>query len=260
MQLKIKLIIFFIISFNLSGLIHAQTFGFGCLGFVSGYGGFTYQQYDAAGLNQFVRNFNYEINETSFGQLKEFESATGYRIGINFFRAAFPAGFFITAKGYYQSLGKTNSMSENTGTGTVDYDFELDLKNWAVGFDVGMNIFDQLSWKIIDGAFHFNNVSLTSTENSPGVTTVIKYESDAGVLGYSIGTGIIVYVIKDYLSLEGLAGYTFIQIEEMKTEDGQSFPIVYPDPIPMPTVDSSNNFIDSGGFTAVIQLNIGFPL
>jgi len=260
MQLKIKLIFLLILGFNLTRLVYAQTFGFGCLGFVSGYGGFTYQQYDAARLNNFVVGFNQSKSSSLQSSLDEFSSAGGYRVGINFFRAAFPAGFFITAKGYYQSLGKTNSTSENTGTSTVDYDFELDLKNWAVGFDVGMNIFDRLSWKIIDGAFHFNNVSLTSTENSPGVTTVTKYESDAGVLGYSIGTGVVVFLIKDYISLEGLAGYTFIQIEEMQTEDGQRFPIVYPDPIPMPTDDSSNNFIDSGGFTAVIQLNIGFPL
>ena len=260
MQLKIKFIFFFIISFNLTGIIHAQTFGFGCLGFVSGYGGFTYQKYDAAGLNNYISGFNQTKSAALPTPLDEFSSASGYRVGINVFRAAFPNGFFITAKGYYESLGKKNTVTENTTSGSTNYEFDLVMKNWAVGLDVGLNVIDRVSWKVVDGALHFNNVSFTTIENSPGATSLTKYKSDGGMLGYSIGTGVIVYVIKDYISLEGLAGFTFIQIEEMKTEDGQSFPIVYPDTDPMPTVVSSNKFIDSGGFNTVIQLNFGFPL
>ena len=255
MQLKIKFIFFFIISFNLTGIIHAQTFGFGCLGFAGGYGGFVYQSYNAEGLNQFVRNFNSEIFQTAF-VLKEFDSAYGYRIGINFFRATFPEGFFITAKGYYQSLGKTNSVTQNTSNGEINYDYKLDLKNWAVGFDLGLNVMDRVSWKVIDGALHFNNIRLTSTENSPGVTEVTMFESDAGVLGYSLGTGVIIALIKDYISLEGLAGYTFLKVEDLMTEDGEKFSSYLQDP----GVTSTKNFIDSGGFNAVIQLNFGFPL
>lgn len=238
----------------------AQTFGFGCLGFVSGYGGYVYQEFDAYGLNNYVSGFNQNKTSSLQSPLNEFTEARGYRVGINLFRANFPAGFFVTAKGYYQSIGKKNSASETATNGTTNYEFDLELKNWAVGFDVGLNVFDRVSWKMIDGSLHFNNVKLTMIENSPGSTSLTKYESDAGVIGYSVGTGIIIYVIKDYISVEGLAGYTFLKIEEMKTEDGQKFPIVYPDPDPMPVVVSSNNFIESGGFTAVIQLNFGIPL
>ncbi|MEE9450741.1 MAG: hypothetical protein V3V72_11870 [Ignavibacteriaceae bacterium] len=236
--------------------IHSQTFGFGCLGFVGGYGGFTYQQYDAAGLNGYVNLFNLLSNPDQ--QLSEFKYATGYRVGLNFFRATFQGGFIFTAKGYYQSLGKKNNASFQTDEGQVNAACDLDLKNWAIGFDVGIDITKHFSWKILDGAVHFNNVTLTETKNFPGVSQVEKYKNEAGEIGYSVGTGVIIAIIKDYISIEGLAGYTFITIDELWNEDGVPFTNwVIPANIAPPP---DNKFIESGGFTAVIQLNIGFPL
>jgi len=234
--------------------IQSQTFGFGCLGFVGGYGGYTYQEYDAKGLNEFVRQFNESKVSTLQSKLKEFKYATGYRVGINFFRASFEGGFMVSAKGYYQSLGKKNEVTENTTEGATNYSFDLDLKNWAIGFDVGIDITTGISWKILDGAIHFNKVKLTNTVNYPGETEIRKFISDDNVVGYSVGTGLIVYLVKDYISIEGLAGYTILTIDEMKLEDGSPFP---PDPY---NTQEPGNFIDSGGFTAVVQLNVGFPL
>ena len=85
----------------------------------------------------------------------------------------------------------------------------------------------------------------------PGNSEVIKYKSEPGVFGYTIGTGIIISLLKDYVSLEGLAGYTYLQIEDVLTDDGISF---------MEPVPGTSNFIESGGFTAELQINIGFPL
>ena len=60
-------------SFILFGAdIRSQTFGFGCLGFVGGYGGFTYQQFDAKGLNEFVQQFNEAKTSTLQSGLNEF--------------------------------------------------------------------------------------------------------------------------------------------------------------------------------------------
>jgi len=78
------------------------------------------------------------------------------------------------AKGYYQSLSRTRETTETLPDGTTNYEFELDLKNWGVGIDFGYAITTFLSWKIIDGAVHFNNVSLTNTVNSPLKLTFIK--------------------------------------------------------------------------------------
>lgn len=139
-----------------------------------------------------------------------------------------------------------------------NYEFELELKNWAVGIDFGYAITTFLSWKIIDGSVHFNNVSLTNTVDSPDGTIVNKYKSEPGVFGYSVGKGIIFSIVKDYISLEGLAAYTYLQIEDLKTDDGQFF-LKSPPDAAIVSVDFGN-FIDSGGFTAVVHLNIGFPL
>lgn len=259
-MLKRKLFCIVVIGFLilLNSSVRSQTFGFGCLGFFGGYGGVVYQSYKAEGLNQFVRDFNEMNSATLNDPLQEYYGAVGYRVGINFFRAHWGSGFILTAKGYYQSLSRTRETSETLPGGNTNYSYELDLKNWAVGIDFGYAITTFLSWKIIDGAVHFNNVSLTSTLNSADGTKVSKYKSDPGVFGYSVGTGIIISIIKDYISLEGLAAYTYLQIEDLKTDDGQFFL----NPPPEAAIVSSDygNFIESGGFTAVVQLNIGFPL
>lgn len=240
-----------VVLFNTN--INSQTFGFGCLGFFGGYGGVVYQSYKADGLNQFVKYFNEMKLSTLDDPLQEYYGAVGYRVGINFFRATWESGFILTAKGFYQSLSRTREASETLVDSKTNYTFELDLKNWAVGIDFGYAITSFLSWKIIDGSINFNNVSFTNTIDSPDGTIVNKYKSDSGVLGYSVGTGIIIFIIKDYISLEGLAGYTGLTIEKLNIEEG--------DPYLTDFLKGENiNFIESGGFTAVIQLNIGFPL
>jgi len=255
MQMKKLFYSILVTSFILFGNnIQSQTFGFGCLGFVGGYGGFTYQGYNAKGLNEFVRHFNETKSSTLQSGLKEFKYATGYRIGINFFRASFEGGFIVTAKGYYQSLGNKNEVTENIPDGTANHSFDLDLKNWAIGFDVGIDLTTSISWKILDGAINFNNVRLTNTINNPGETDIRKFKSDENVFGYSVGTGLIVYIVKDYISIEGLAGFTGLTIDNMKLDEGTAFPT---EPY---TIQETSDFIDSGGFTAVVQLNVGFPL
>lgn len=150
--------------------VRSQTFGFGCLGFFGGYGGIVYQSYKAEGLNQFVKYFNEMKSSTLNDPLQDYYGAVGYRVGINFFRAHWQSRFILTAKGYYQSLSRTRETSETLPDGNINYSYELDLKNWALGIDFGYAITSFLSWKIIDGAVHFNNVSLTNTVNSTGET------------------------------------------------------------------------------------------
>ncbi len=248
-------IVFFITV--LSNLTHSQTFGFGCLGFFGGYGGFTYQQYDAAGLNDYLKFFNQF--ENTIDPIGEFTSATGYRVGLNLFRATFENGIIVTAKGFYQYLSEKNKGTVGVGVNNDNYSMDLTLKNWSLGFDVGWEFTKVISWKILDGSLNFNNVTLTQTTDLPGETIVNKYKSDSGVFGYSIGTGIIVSVIRDYISVEGLAGYTYLEVDDLTNEQGIQFfgdvvlPAIYPN-------ISSSKIIESGGFSAVIQINVGFPL
>jgi len=231
----------------------AQTFGFGCLGFVGGYGGFTYKKYDAAELNEYIR-FTNQL-ENTVDPVDEFSSATGYRVGLNFFRATFENGIIITAKGFYEYLSKRNKGTVGVDASNDNYSLDMTFKNWSLGFDVGWQFTKVVSWKIIDGSLNFNNVTLTQTTDLPGETYITKYQSDSGVIGYSIGTGIIVSIIKDYVSMEGLAGYTYLVIDDVYDEVGTQFLNPY-----ITQLNSTNKFIESGGFTAAIQLNVGFPL
>ncbi|RQW81117.1 MAG: hypothetical protein EHM79_19790, partial [Geobacter sp.] len=207
----LKYLKIFLIIISISSFAEAQTFGFGCLGFVGGYGGFTYQQYDASGLNDYIR-FSNQL-ENTVDPVDEFNSAPGYRVGLNFFRATFENGIIVTAKGFYQYLSKKNKGTVGVGVNDDNYSMDLTFKNWSLGFDVGWEFTKVVSWKVLDGSLNFNNVTLTQTTDLPGETIVNKYKSDSGVFGYSIGTGIIMAIIKDYVSIEGLVGYTFLKID-----------------------------------------------
>ncbi|MBT8382429.1 MAG: hypothetical protein HKP17_06395 [Ignavibacteriaceae bacterium] len=232
--------------------LHSQSFGFGCLGFVGGYGGFTYLQYDAKGLNEFIKQWNNQ--ESVHSEMEEFKFATGYRVGLNFFRATFPNNIIVSAKGYYQSLDKTNKAALGGINTNGEYSLDIDMRNWAVGIDVGWEFTNVVSWKVLDGAIHFNNVKLTETVSTNSESLIGKYESDGSNIGYSVGTGIIVAIIKDYISIEGLAGYTQISIDDLINDQGTKFF----NPTQQSSIDEK--FIKSGGFTAVVQLNVGFPI
>lgn len=248
-----KVILIFI---NLLSFAEAQTFGFGCLGFVGGYAGFSYQEFKSTGLNEYI-NYTNQL-ENTIEPVNEFSSATGYRVGLNLFRATFESGIILTAKGFYQYLSKKNIGTVGINVNDENYSMDLTFKNWSFGFDVGWEFTKVISWKVLDGSLNFNNVILIQTTDLPGETIVNKYKSDSGVFGYSIGTGIIVSVIKDYVSIEGLAGYTYVVIDNVYDENGT--PLLNPVQIPEQAVWTENKFIESGGFSAVIQLNVGFPL
>lgn len=229
--------------------INAQSFGFGCLGFVGGYGGYSYQQYQPGLLNDFVRDFNL----TASDKIETFGKAEGYRFGLNFFRANF-SGFFITAKGYYQQLDETHIGEKNNQNGEVSFDYLLRLKSWGVGLDVGIPVFSGLQWKILDGAILINSARFNETQNSTAGTSVQKFNNEKTEIGYSLGSGFVIDIIKNYISVEGIAGYSYFKIDKMTKDDGMLFKEFFV------LTDENEPFIKSGGFNAVIQLNVGFPL
>lgn len=242
-----------LIAILLTSTINAQTFGFGCLGFVGGFGGYSYQRYKAEGLNNYVAEFNKANEDSLSAPMSNFGTASGYRVGINFFRAHF-TGFIVTSKGFYQSLVESKDAAINSTVSASNANYKVRLNTWGVGFDVGTSISGAISWKVIDAAILFNKATFTNTKNLPGSFTDIKEYSSDSKLGYSIGTGFILQLIDEYISIEGLAAYTVFSINELQLSDGTKL-----------TVSESSsktmtNFIDAGGFNAVIQLNVGFPL
>lgn len=229
--------------------INAQSFGFGCLGFVGGYGGYSYQQYQPGMLNDFVKDFNL----TASSKIESFGKAEGYRFGLNFFRANF-SGFFITAKGYFQQLDEEHIGKKTSQNGEVIFDYLLRLKSWGVGLDVGIPILSGLQWKILDGALLVNSARFNETQNSIGGTSVQKFNNEKTELGYTVGSGFVIDIVKNYISIEGIAGYSYFKIDKMTEDDGMFFNKYFT------PADDNEPFIKSGGFNAVIQVNVGFPL
>lgn len=232
----------------------AQTFGFGCLGFVGGYGGYSYQKYQPGTLNDYVEQINILYNDSLSSPAQKFGKADGYRLGLNFFRARIK-WFIVTAKGFYQDLSEEHNVSAHLSEGESNTTLELELRNWALGIDLGTEITGALSWKVVDAAVLFNNATFTATQNMPNAVTIVKqYKSENTSIGYSIGTGFILELIGEYVSLEGVAAYTQFSIDKMKTDDGTYFTEV------QTSSEKEKKFIDKGGFNAVVQLNVGLPL
>jgi hypothetical protein len=239
-----------------SNVLQAQSeaFGFGCLGFVSGYGGYSYQVYKPDGLNGYIAVLNNNREDSLVSPMNNFGKASGYRVGINLFRAKV-TNFVLTAKGFYQSITEKHESLERIFTGIRSTTFKLNLRNWGIGVDLGISITNALSWKVVDGALNFNNVTFTNTENSSGARTVVKkYKTTSTSLGYSLGTGFILEVVDEYFSIEGVAGYTEMSIDQLQLDDGTILTVNENSSVAL------DNFINSGGFNAVIQFNVGFPL
>lgn len=249
-----KIFFFFVILVFAFIKTNAQSFGFGCLGLVGGYGGYSYQQYQPGMLGTYINQFNSTAAlSTDARKIDDFGKAEGYRFGLNFFRAKFSA-FFITAKGYYQVLSESHDGSQLNQSDTYNYDYDLKLKSWGVGLDVGIPIFNRLHWKILDGTLLINSARLTETVNSIAGSSVKKFNNEKTELGYSLGSGLIVELLKNYISLEGIVGFSYIKIDKMRNDENVRFKdLLYP-------ADENESFIKSGGFNAVIQLNVGFPL
>ena len=249
--LSIKLTIIFIVLFQT--YLNSQSFGFGCLGFTGGYAGYSHQKYQPDGLNDYIKIFNLNRKDSLTENLHSFGSANGFRVGLNFFRKKF-SGVFITAKGFYQFLNEKHQAVEKLSSGIVSTSNEVKIINWGLGIDLGTPIISFLNWKIIDAALLYNQARFSNTQNFPGALTVVNnYKSDYH-FGYTIGTGIIIEILGEYITLEGLAAYSKITIDEMKMDDGTKL---------MKNENSTEamkNCIGDGGFNAVIQLNIGLPL
>jgi hypothetical protein len=233
--------------------LKAQTFGFGCLGFVSGFGGYSYQEYKAEGLNNYVKAFNEENQDSLKAPMGGFGKAAGYRVGINFFRANF-TGFILTSKGFYQSLIETRDAQIESASGTASSNYKFKLNSWGLGIDLGTTISGAVSWKVVEASVLFNKATFINTKNYPGSFTDIKQFNSNSKVGYSIGTGFILELIDEYVSIEGLAAYTDFSIDELHLDNGEKLTESEKSNRTM------NNFVDAGGFNAVIQLNVGFPL
>lgn len=239
---NILFLFFFAVNVN-----YAQSFGFGCLGLSGVYAGYSYQKYQPLGLNSYIKF----ISDPDNPNTDTFGEASGYRFGANIFRAQFDR-YFFSVKGFYQFLEENHKVDVLRAELPVTDEYNLRIDYWGVGVDFGVPLFTFLDWKIIDGGITFSNFRFTSrlSINSNNLAE-IEYEQPKTYVGYYVATGLIIHVVKDYLSLEGTAFYNQIQAEYLESDNGLNR---------MPPRIFSENFIDSGGLNASVQLNIGVPL
>ncbi len=238
---KIFLFLFIAVFFFAGKNITAQSFGFGCLGLSGVYGGYSYQTFQAEGLNNYLNKYYLNRDDINFS------SAHGFRIGANLFRAKF-AEYFLTAKAYYQFLDNNQTMNYETEAGVHRNDFNLSMDYWAFGIDLGLPIARFIDWKILEGLFTLNKVRLRQDVYLNGESVQeILFKKDGLITGYYFGTGIVYQVIPAYLSIEGSAGYNFVtmdQFDDTRISDD------------LKNVD----FINKGGFGISLQANLSIPL
>ena len=254
-KLSNRIFLIFLILLGTKSL-EAQSLGFGCFGFVGGYAGYSYQEYEPGSLNDAITYYNSAISNSSSQTIPEFRNASGYRFGINFFRAKF-SGVLLSLKGYYEILSENKSFTYNQNSTTqLNSELDLDLKSWNVGLDFGIPITNLLSWKIVEGDLHFNTSKVTYKPNLNDNSSNTKFSNDSPELGYSISTGLIFTVIENFVCIEGTAGYKFFKIKRMTDGEGNNFQLQ-----PYGSRETEDkDFIKAGGFNASVQLNVGFPL
>jgi hypothetical protein len=221
----------------------AQTCGFGCLGMSGFYGGYTVQEYNA-------ENFNSYVAKTLGGKEPEekFGMAQGYRFGANIFRADF-GGYFVTAKGFYQLLKERHEYVINTFSDEKE-DLDIRLNYWGLGLDFGFRILNFLDLKLLEGGATIFNSQIERSYSKNSETQVSTYETVKTDLSYYVGTGLIIHIIPNYISLEGTAFYGIFTIDKLENEDGNEFPL-------------GNNTLpvfEGGKFGATVQINLGLPL
>ena len=242
---KYILLLLFILGSN--SLLKSQSFGFGCLGLSGFYGGFTQQAYVADGINEFVQQ-NYSSPNQKPGIT--FKEGTGFRIGANLFRAKMDYAF-ITLKGFYQFMKEEHQIIDDVQSGILKNNYQLSMNYWGVGLDFGIPLFSIVDWKIVEGGITFYNselsyrILLNDEEQSE-----LKLSPETTKLGYYVGSGIILHLVRDYISIEGTAAYSILRIDNMNNDNGDSL---------LPE-SSTKKAMGKGGFTATVQLNIGFPL
>ncbi len=245
MKLKFSIIIF--ITLSASG-INAQTFGFGCLGLSGFYAGYTHHYYETPAINEFLNNYKINFADGLMPDI-EFKRSTGYRIGANIFRARF-SSIFISTKGYYQFLKETHEFKIDNLTSEK---YELSMNNWGVGLDLGFPIFSFLDIKLVEGHVNFYSpeFKINFLEKNNATVELNKFTSDETKIGYFLGSGMVIHLIPDYVSIEATAGYNFLELKQLYDGDNK---------LSIPITNSTNEIINKKTFSATLQINVGFPL
>jgi hypothetical protein len=240
-----QIIIVFLLLITAKNL-YPQTCGFGCFGLSGFYGGYTYQQYNADGFNQYLENIQL-VNSSNYEDLKKYNFGIGFRIGANLVRFNYK-DFIISIKGYYQFL-----KEEKNPFSFTDTKYSLTNNFWGTGLDFGYSVFSFMDVKFIDAQVTFHSVDLKISNPSNQTNKEIDY-NNRSVQGYSLGSGLIFRIIDDYIGVELTAGYTNFKISNL-TDDKNDYLLGE-----QKILSKGKDFIKAGGLFVTAQLNVGIPL
>ncbi len=239
---KLVLIIIFLLS-GIFSKSDAQTFGFGCLGLSGVFGGYSYQYYQADGLNNFLAA---EFADNQSGNKEEFKRGEGFIVGANILKVQFSSLFF-SLKGFYQFSQETKNIAHTNSPHNNSYQFNFNY--WGAGIDFGFPLGSFISLKLVDAGVTYSDLSLKISEKIGGETIpVTTYKQQKPVLGYYVGSGLIFNIISNYISLELTGRYHFSKYDNLVDEQKQTL---------LP--DGSDDLIKKSGIQATAQLNIGIP-
>lgn len=183
-----------------------------------------------------------------------FAVARGFRFGLNFFRTDFD-GLVLTSKGYYQKISQENLSEYKVGSLDASSTFQVDVTTWGFGIDLGTTITPKFIWKVMDIIIVFGNARFREIYNEAGSSSLIKdYFSEESNVSYQLGTGFILNIVSNYITLEGTVGYSSFNFGRMKQNDDTYLTVNENSNIIM------ENFINSAGVTATLQFNLSFPL
>lgn len=241
--MKIKYKILCVLIFFAAGPSMAQTCGFGCLGLSGAFGGYAIQSYETEGLNNYLNTRpGFDGSDMKFGDAK------GFRIGGNIVRAKFD-GYFLTLKGFYQFLSEEKE-AQSASVRNVTDTYSLEACYWGIAVDVGIPANDFIDIKLMDGGVSLLQTDFEERQTSQNSEiSYTKYENDGSDLGYFIGSGLIVHLVSDYVTLEGTAYYSVMNVSNLIDDSGNKL-----------LEEGSADAISKGGFSFIVQLNIGFPL
>ena len=228
--------------------VFAQTCGFGCLGLSGIYGGYTYQTYNADPILQ-----KFQSSWAARGipdQDLDFNKAVGIRVGANIIRAQF-SGVFIGLKGFYQFMNSKNEFDEFVGTDKILEKYDLKLDYWGVGMDFGFGLIRNfLDIKLVEAVVTFHSVKLTwQSFISDNQNFEMKFKSPELEVSYYAGSGVIIHLIPDYISLEGTAFMSFFELSELIEEDTD-----------LPFLPGPDKLLSQNKISYSVHLNLGFPL
>lgn len=218
----------------------SQTCGFGCLGLSGIYGGYSVGEFKMEGLNEYLANLN-PVNQFNF------KKAEGFRVGANIFRAKYDAVFF-SAKAYYQFMDTKSSLSVANNPSYDNIEYDLNMNNWGVSVDFGFPLFSLIDFKLVEGGVNFYSIKFTDTRTQNLATVLEKiYKTDKIQIGYYVGSGLVINLVQDYISIEGTAFYSFLKVKSLSNNSNTIGGV-------------GSNLISDGGLGGILQLNLGLPL